>query len=110
MPASAGLLIDIDIGTDYLRGEPPVPPCFGGHRHIESLLRDPGRLSGDVRDGAVVVRHWAYSPLMPVLPGLGVGVLPSLQWMLVSTAAFYYARQLWRAARRVVLLKARATL
>jgi hypothetical protein len=38
---------------------------------------------------AVVLRHWTYSALMPVVPGLGVGVFPLLQWILVPAAAFY---------------------
>jgi hypothetical protein len=41
---------------------------------------------------AVVLRHWTYSALMPVVPWLGVGVFPLLQWILISPAAFYYAR------------------
>jgi hypothetical protein len=38
---------------------------------------------------AVVLRHWTYSALMPVVPGLGVGLLPLLQWILIPAAAFY---------------------
>jgi len=41
---------------------------------------------------AVVLREWTYSVLMPVVPGLGVGVFPLLQWVLIPAAAFYYAR------------------
>ena len=37
---------------------------------------------------------WAYSPSMPVIPGLGTGLSPLLQWMLVPPAALYAARRL----------------
>ncbi len=47
----------------------------------------------------VVVRaSWQYSALMPVLPGLGTGVSPLLQWAIVPWIALWCAR---RAARRI---------
>jgi hypothetical protein len=39
-------------------------------------------------------KTWAYSDLMPVLPGLGTGLAPMLQWIVVPGLAF------WWAARR----------
>ena len=46
----------------------------------------------------VVVRgSWAYSQLMPVLPLLGTGVAPLLQWLIVPTLAQ------WAAIGRVPL-------
>ncbi len=42
----------------------------------------------------VTVRHvWAYSALMPVLPGLGTGLSPLAQWIVVPTAALLWARR-----------------
>lgn len=41
-----------------------------------------------VRDG------WAYSEFMPLLPGLGTGLSPLLQWILIPPAALYVALQL----------------
>jgi hypothetical protein len=41
-----------------------------------------------------VRKSWAYAPLMPVLPGLGIGVSPLLQWVVVPALAF------WWVARR----------
>lgn len=35
---------------------------------------------------------WAYSDLMPVLPVVGTGLTPLLQWLVVPLAAFYWAR------------------
>ena len=34
---------------------------------------------------------WAYSELMPVLPGLGTGLSPLLQWLVVPTLAMWVA-------------------
>jgi len=39
---------------------------------------------------AVVLHHWTYSALMPVVPKLGVGLFPLLQWMLIPPLAFFY--------------------
>lgn len=37
----------------------------------------------------VNVRHaWAYSEWMPVLPGLGIGLSPLLQWLIVPVMGF----------------------
>lgn len=41
----------------------------------------------------VVRKSWAYAEMMPTLPGLGTGLSPLLQWLIVPTAA------LWTAAR-----------
>ena len=38
-----------------------------------------------------VRRSWAYSDLMPVLPPLGTGLSPLLQWLVVPTAALGWA-------------------
>jgi hypothetical protein len=35
--------------------------------------------------------NWAYSPLMPVLPRVGVGLAPLVQWVLVPLAAFWWS-------------------
>ena len=34
---------------------------------------------------------WAYSDLMPVVPLIGTGLAPLLQWFVVPTLAFWYA-------------------
>ena len=43
----------------------------------------------------VVRRSWAYSSLMPVVSlfGLGIGLSPLLQWIVVPTLALYAARR-----------------
>jgi hypothetical protein len=49
----------------------------------------------------VVVRQsWAYADRMPVLPVLGTGLSPLLQWLVVPLAALALARR--RAAARAV--------
>jgi hypothetical protein len=40
---------------------------------------------------AVVLHHWTYSAVMHVVPGLGVGLLPLLQWMLIPPFACFCA-------------------
>jgi hypothetical protein len=41
----------------------------------------------------VVRRSWAYSDLMPVVPGTIVGLSPLLQWVVLPVAAFWLARR-----------------
>jgi hypothetical protein len=42
-----------------------------------------------------VRRSWAYSDLMPVVPVLGTGLSPLMQWIVIPLAAFQWAR--WAA-------------
>jgi hypothetical protein len=42
---------------------------------------------------AEVRRSWTYSDLMPRLPGLGIGLSPFLQWLLVPAVALIWARR-----------------
>jgi tellurite resistance protein TehA-like permease len=35
--------------------------------------------------------NWAYSDLMPIVPFIGTGVAPLLQWVVVPTLAFWFA-------------------
>ncbi len=44
----------------------------------------------------VVRGSWAYADAMPVIPLLGTGLTPLLQWILVPTAAFWHARRVIR--------------
>jgi hypothetical protein len=39
------------------------------------------------------VQTWTYAPAMPVLPGLGIGVLPLLQWTLLPPLTVWFARR-----------------
>lgn len=39
-----------------------------------------------------VRNSWAYSSLMPTLPGLGTGLSPLLQWLVIPITAFWWAR------------------
>ncbi len=41
----------------------------------------------------VVIRQtWAYAEIMPVVPGLGTGLSPLVQWIAIPLAAFRFAR------------------
>ena len=48
----------------------------------------------------VVRKSWAYSDLMPVLPLIGTGLSPLLQWTVVPLAAFHLASLLSADAAR----------
>jgi len=39
-----------------------------------------------------VRQSWAYSPLMPVLPIMGTGLAPLLQWIVVPSTALALTR------------------
>lgn len=45
-----------------------------------------------------VRRSWSYADAMPLIPPIGIGVSPVLQWLIVPGAAFLWAR-LGRPAR-----------
>lgn len=47
-----------------------------------------------------VRQSWAYSELMPIVPGTGIGLSPMLQWILVPTTAFYVAGRRPHFAKR----------
>ncbi len=39
-----------------------------------------------------VRQSWTYSHLMPIIPGLGVGLSPALQWLVIPSLALWAAR------------------
>ncbi|MGE0766383.1 MAG: hypothetical protein AB7L90_07960 [Hyphomicrobiaceae bacterium] len=45
--------------------------------------------------------NWAYAPAMPTLPGIGTGLVPLLQWIVVPTATLWAAACTppWRPTR-----------
>ena len=45
----------------------------------------------------VVRKSWAYTDLMPVVPVLGTGLAPLLQWLIVPSIAFALAMRFHRA-------------
>lgn len=40
-----------------------------------------------------VLGRWAYAPSMPTIPGLGVGVSPLLQWVILPPAVVWFVRR-----------------
>ena len=40
---------------------------------------------------AIVRRTWTYTDAMPLIPGLGIGLTPVLQWVLVPALALFVA-------------------
>lgn len=45
----------------------------------------------------VIYEHWTYSDLMPLVPPLGTGLSPLLQWLIVPCAALCLALRMNRA-------------
>lgn len=43
---------------------------------------------------ALSAAQWAYTPAMPVIPGLGVGLLPVLQMMILPGLTFFLAAKI----------------
>ena len=39
-----------------------------------------------------VLRTWAYSDLMPVIPGIEIGLSPLIQWIAIPLLGFWWAR------------------
>lgn len=39
------------------------------------------------------VESWSYSPAMPVLPGIGIGLVPLLQWVLLPPLVVWFVRR-----------------
>ncbi|HEX9857103.1 MAG TPA: hypothetical protein VGA75_02025 [Paracoccaceae bacterium] len=46
-----------------------------------------------------VRQAWAYRDLMPVIPVIGTGLSPVLQWIVIPTAAYFWAIGRWPARR-----------
>ena len=42
-----------------------------------------------------IAGRWAYSPLMPTIPGLAIGLIPVLQWILIPLSALAVLRRLY---------------
>jgi hypothetical protein len=47
-------------------------------------------------------KAWSYSDLMPVLPGLGTGLAPLAQWLVIPLLAFAAVRSLLRDKKEAV--------
>lgn len=39
------------------------------------------------------VQSWNYSPAMPVVPGIGVGIFPLLQWIILPLLVVWFVRR-----------------
>ncbi len=37
--------------------------------------------------------RWAYSPVMPIVPGLGIGLVPVVQWIVVPMVVLFVVRR-----------------
>lgn len=48
-----------------------------------------------------VRKTWAYSELMPVIPGIETGMSPVMQWLLIPLGGFWWASRLLYSVRRL---------
>ena len=48
---------------------------------------------------ALALGLWAYTPITPILPGVGVSLVPIIQLLLITPAAFLLAE--WAVSRRI---------
>lgn len=46
------------------------------------------------------VQSWTYSPAMPVVPVIGVGIVPLLQWIIVPLLVVWFVRRQLSACKR----------
>ena len=60
-----------------------------------------GVLATGIEVRALTTGRWAYSEWMPVIPGLGVGLIPILQLVLLPLPIFWTAARLVRRPRTV---------
>lgn len=77
----------------FVAGTPTWPHC--GYRRVATITFAAGLaytifsewLNVDIRAA------WSYRDIMPVVPVVGTGLTPIVQWILVPVAAFWWARR-----------------
>ena len=74
-------------------GEPAWPTL--GHRRVAALTIGFGAAYTVFSEwlNVVVRQTWAYSDLMPIVPVIGTGLSPLLQWVAVPLLALHFARR-----------------
>jgi hypothetical protein len=78
-------------------------PIFGGRMALAAVLLSLGYTVFSEWLNVRIRHSWSYTEAMPVLPPLGTGLTPFLQWLIVPGIALLYI------GRKVSLPKAAAT-
>lgn len=94
--AGDGMIASIALVLALMLAAPRTWPVDGLQRvWLVMLLAGAGYTIYSEWLNVVVRKSWAYAPLMPTLPGIGTGLSPLLQWIVVPTLAMRIAAGRW---------------
>lgn len=83
-----------------IAGRPGWPGEAAGRVALLTLAAGLGYAGFSEWLNTAVRRSWSYSELMPVIPGLGLGWSPVLQWIAIPALALWVASRSRRAVPR----------
>ena len=87
--AAATLLLSLTVlGRGW-----PTQPSAARRVAVATILAGVGYTVFSEWLNIVVRQSWAYSGLMPVIPGLGTGVSPFAQWIVIPAAGFWWTHR-----------------
>src|SRR6516162_4556979 len=75
-------------------------PAFGWRMALAAILLGAGYTILSEWLNVEIRRTWSYTAAMPVLPFLGTGLTPLLQWLVVPSLAFAITAQRYGRATR----------
>ena len=94
----AGLTLLIALS---LLAQPEWPQLGAGRIWLATLLLGIGYTIYSEWINVTERANWAYSEWMPIVPLIGVGVSPLLQWLIVPTLAYRFALGRWLSLDRL---------
>ena len=74
-------------------------PAFGWRMALAAILLGASYTILSEWLNVEIRRTWSYAAAMPVVPWLGTGLAPLLQWLVVPSLAFAITAQRYRRAR-----------
>jgi hypothetical protein len=77
-------------------------PLFAGRMMLAAILLGLGYTVFSEWLNVGIRQSWSYTEAMPLLPPLGTGLAPFLQWLVVPGVAFAITASWGRAPRRLV--------
>jgi hypothetical protein len=78
-------------------------PLFGGRMMLAAVLLGLGYTVFSEWLNVRIRQSWSYTEAMPLLPPLGTGLAPFLQWLVVPGLAFAVTASRSRRTRRLVM-------
>jgi hypothetical protein len=76
-------------------------PAFGWRMAVTAIVRGAAYTILSEWLNVPIRRSWSYTAAMPVLPWLGTGLAPLLQWLVVPSLAFAISPHQYRRTRRL---------